>query len=614
MKYWYRVFVVVVLLPFTVQANRLDTLNDDLANSDFYLNIFILTLLFTVLGCYIKKHHANKKNIAAINLELVKNNKKFDALFNDIAEAIILVKDGKYLDANSAAIELFGYPDKATFLNTPIANVAPQTQPNGQSSRKMVMQHLKNCDIYGQESFEWVSKHFNGSLFWIDASITKIEFNNQDVIHLVCRNINEKKILQLELQERSKQLQTLNHELIEQKAIYEALFFDSSDGVSLFSKGKFIDCNNALLSMFQLDNKQTFLTLPASALFPELQPSGETSSKAALRHLRNCYRHGQERFEWVLIQADNTTLWVELVLTIITYNNRNLIHIVWRDISEKKQLEQQNRLKNQELEISNTELITTISNLKETQQQLVESEKMASLGALVAGVAHEINTPVGISLTGITYFQEMSAQINEQLSHHKLSQKSLTKYLTNAQEISLLVHNNLQRASELVSSFKQIAVDQSSEESRFINLKLYMDEILASLVPITAKTGIKIKVDCPSAINLKIAVGALSQIISNLIMNSLNHAYNTTPFGCINISFSLKNRLLNIVYSDDGIGIDENDLPKIFDPFFTTNRENGGNGLGLNIVFNIVTTTFHGSIDCKSKRNQGVQFDINLII
>jgi PAS domain S-box-containing protein len=597
-----------------VQASSLGAINTKIESNNVYLNIFILILFLLLLSFYIKKQRMNKQSMAAINLELVQNNKKFEALFNDISQSILLVKDGKYLDVNHSAVELFGYPDKDIFLKTPIASVAPSHQPNGQSSRKMVDQHFNDCEKCGYVNFEWLSKSYNGTVFWIEVAITKIEFNNLNVLHVVCRNINEKKVLQLELESRSKQLQALNQELTEQKMIYESLFFDSSDGVSLFSKGKFIDCNNALLSMFNFTNKEKFLQLSVVQLFPLLQPNGEMSSKAAFRHLKNCYKNGQERFEWVLKKSDSTPLWVELVLTNITYNKQNLIHIVWRDISSKIKLEQQNSLKNQELEISNIELKTTINNLKEAQKQLVESEKMASLGALVAGVAHEINTPVGISLTGITHFQEISATINEQFLNHELSQKSLTKYLTNAQEISHLIHNNLKRASQLVSSFKQVAVDQSSEESRTINLKLYMDEILASLVPITAKTGIKISVNCPQDITINIAVGALSQIISNLIMNSLDHAYNGISFGNISLSFSLKNGLLHIIYKDDGIGIDDHDLPKIFDPFFTTNREKGGSGLGLNVVFNIVTTTFHGAISCKSKKNQGVQFDINLII
>jgi PAS domain S-box-containing protein len=614
MKYWYSLFYVVVLFPFAALASALDAPTTKVENSDLYLNIFITIFFLILISFYIKKQRVNKQSMAAISLELIQNNKKFGALFNDISESIILLKDEKYLDVNHSAVELFGYPDKDTFLNTPIASVAPSYQPNGELSQNMVARYFNDCEKHGHVNFEWLSKSFNGTAFWIEVSITKIEFNSLNVLHLVCRNINEKKVLQLELEARSRQLQTLNQELIEQKMIYESLFFDSSDGVSLFSKGKFINCNNALLAMFNFTDKEQFLQLSAAQLFPLLQPSGETSSKAAFRHLKNCYRNGQERFEWVLTRSDSTPLWVELVLTNITYNKEKLIHIVWRDISSKALLEQQNALKNQELEFSNIELKSTINNLKEAQKQLVESEKMASLGALVAGVAHEINTPVGISLTGITHFQEVSEKINEQFINHKLSQKSLTKYLTNAQEISLLIHNNLKRASELVSSFKQIAVDQSSEESRTINLKLYMDEILASLAPITAKTGIKITVNCPQDININIAVGALSQIISNLVMNSLDHAYHGVPFGDISLSFSLKNRLLHIIYKDDGIGIDDHDLPKIFDPFFTTNRENGGSGLGLNIVFNIVTTTFHGAIYCKSKRNQGVQFDISLII
>jgi len=268
----------------------------------------------------------------------------------------------------------------------------------------------------------------------------------------------------------------------------------------------------------------------------------------------------------------------------------------------------------QELEDSNDELEQVITNLKMTQNELVEAEKMASLGGLVAGVAHEINTPVGIGLTGITHFLYLTENIIKDYESKNMTQEEFENYLNTSKELATMINLNLGRTAHLVRSFKQIAVDQTSEEKRKFNLKEYIDEVLFSISNVVKKTNLDIEVNCEDDITINSYPGAFSQIISNLILNSIRHGYQTKEEGNIFIEISTNTHTLELKYKDDGKGISQENLPKIFEPFFTTNREKGGTGLGLNVVYNIVTNNLNGTIDCKSKLGEGVLFTMRFPI
>lgn len=278
------------------------------------------------------------------------------------------------------------------------------------------------------------------------------------------------------------------------------------------------------------------------------------------------------------------------------------------DEVEKRTLEL--KVTNEELADSNEELQTMIYNLEQTQKQLVISEKMASLGSLVTGVAHEINTPVGIGITGITHFIELNKRIMILYKKDEMTEEEFEHFLSNSFEIANSINKNLLRTAQLVKSFKQISVDQASEEKREFYLKEYIDEILLSMVNSIRQNNINIHINCHEDIKINSFPGAFSQIITNLIFNSFAHGFQEKKEGDIFIDASLEDNKLKVVYKDNGKGIQEENLSKIFDPFFTTNRNNGGTGLGLNVIYNIVASTLKGTITCKSKENEGVEFTI----
>ncbi len=291
----------------------------------------------------------------------------------------------------------------------------------------------------------------------------------------------------------------------------------------------------------------------------------------------------------------------------------NITHIknIQKQLEDfNKNLEKKVEDKTNSLKISNQELEKTIQELKKTQEQLIFSEKMASLGSLVAGVSHEINTPLGIALTGISYFDDINKNLKKLYESDTLSQNEFEEYLSTSSSISSQVLSNITRAANLIKAFKEVSTDQTTEEKREFNLKEYTDDLILSLDNQLKKTKVKIKNNIPSRISINSFPGFYGQIITNLILNSLIHAYEKDDEGLISISLREEQELLIFNYKDNGKGIKEKDLPHIFEPFFTTNRGLGGTGLGLNIIYNIIRKHFNGKITCISKPNQGVNFEI----
>lgn len=289
-----------------------------------------------------------------------------------------------------------------------------------------------------------------------------------------------------------------------------------------------------------------------------------------------------------------------------------------KDITRLKVTEQELRTLNEKLESrvqertadlsrANESLTRTLRRLREAQNQLVESEKLAALGGLVAGVAHEINTPLGVAITAASHLETQTNQLLSQLSEPTLDQASIARLSKRLGESASFVLQNLHRAADLVRGFKQVAVDQSSNEIRTFNLSEYLDEILRSLQPKLKRTLHQIEVDCPNDIVMSSDPGALYQIIINLVMNSLIHAYKDGEAGTLRIDALADGDFVNIIYRDDGCGFDANIRHHIFEPFFTTRRGQGGSGLGMHIVYNLVTQVLKGAVNCQSEPGQGMR-------
>ncbi len=265
---------------------------------------------------------------------------------------------------------------------------------------------------------------------------------------------------------------------------------------------------------------------------------------------------------------------------------------------------------NEEIKKQNDEITAAFDELTRTQTKLIESQKMASLGELVAGMAHEINTPVGIGIQGTSTVINRTKGFADTVKDNKLSKNALIEYIEFIYNTSTLVLSNLQRTAELVKSFKKVSVDHMVEEKQTVNINSYLKDVLTTLSPKLTNKNINIHLNIDDEIELESYPSAFAQVITNLIVNSLIHGFEESNQGDISITvIKNQNNQVEIKYTDNGKGMTAEVKNKIFDPFFTTNKQKG-TGLGMHIIFNIVTQKLKGEISCESEPNKGVTFTI----
>jgi PAS domain S-box-containing protein len=265
----------------------------------------------------------------------------------------------------------------------------------------------------------------------------------------------------------------------------------------------------------------------------------------------------------------------------------------------------------EQLHQQNLELQGALRTVSTAQEQLVEQRKMSALGGLVAGVAHEINTPVGLGITLASYLEKEISKFGDLMKQGIFKKSDLKRFVNTISDGSNHLLTNLNQASKLIQNFKQVAVDQSSEEKRKFFVKPYFEQVLSNLEGELKKKDLKIHLNCDSELQLFNYPGVFSQLLTNFVMNSLKHAYDEQNKGEISISIYIQKEDLIWIYKDDGQGIKKENVDKVFDPFFTTKRTGeGGTGLGLHIVYNLVHRKLHGKIHCESTFGEGTKFTI----
>lgn len=282
------------------------------------------------------------------------------------------------------------------------------------------------------------------------------------------------------------------------------------------------------------------------------------------------------------------------------------------DLAQLDDMREKDRAHQLDLLEEKKKLEEALEALKEAQSQLVQSEKLASLGSLVAGVAHEINTPLGIALTMGTTFSDHLRDFFRQMQSGQLRRTYVEEFQRDAEEGLQVMQTALHRAAHLIQSFKQVAVDQASEERRVFSLQQTVQGILQTLHHMTKRRAIEIQVMIPDNIFLDSYPGPFGQVISNLVNNTLLHAFTEDQSGTITISAIQEDQRVLLSFSDNGAGIPEKHLSRIFEPFFTTKLGQGGSGLGLNIVYNIVTGILGGEITVESEPGEGACFHLIL--
>ncbi len=299
----------------------------------------------------------------------------------------------------------------------------------------------------------------------------------------------------------------------------------------------------------------------------------------------------------------------------VTLENEDFYVILGRDVSQLISAENDLKTLNQSLEDKvrerTRELMNNLEELKATQKQLLLSEKMALLGELVAGVAHEINTPIGIGVTVSSALWSKVEKVETEYRNEELTEEDLLDFMKYLKESTSLILVNMQRASDLIQSFKRVAVDQGAEDFRYILFKSYLMDVVRSLRPKWKHHNVVVEGD--DKLEIETVPGIWSQIISNLLFNSVRHGFkDSLSGGNIEISFVRDKDVLELLYRDDGPGIPSGILDRIYEPFFTTLRHEGGSGLGLHIVYNLVTLNLRGEIQYIPSETGGACFKIRI--
>ena len=300
------------------------------------------------------------------------------------------------------------------------------------------------------------------------------------------------------------------------------------------------------------------------------------------------------KYQSELIDKQRDIIYVVLVVVVVALGAAVLItHLFLKNKRIKEQLE------------------TAIDTLTKAKEQLVEAEKMASLGSLVTGVAHEINTPIGISLTAISTLGADSRAFKQLIENGQLKKSEAIKFADKLDELDSLIVGNLQRCHRLVESFKQVSADQIVEQSRQIKLNDYCESIMNTMSAYLKQHQViwKITGDNPEH---NVDPGLLSQVINNLCTNAVNHAFEDQRDKQISIAIDVSDSVSLVRFKDNGIGMESDVVQRIFDPFYTTKRNEGGTGLGLNIVYTIVTTKLNGQIKVNSELGKGTEFVISI--
>ncbi|MGD1866935.1 MAG: response regulator [Phormidesmis sp.] len=360
---------------------------------------------------------------------------------------------------------------------------------------------------------------------------------------------------------------------------------------------QYVDINEAFVQQTGYSREET---IGRTATELGLWQSLEQRAAAFAQLKAKGYVHG---VEVNFYNRSGKTSSVILFLELIYFNGEPYVLATGKDITQQKA--DQKKLIDQTQALSQT-----LKTLQTTQAELIRAAKMAALGNLVAGVAHEISTPVGTAVMTASTLENATQSIAAELQRGELKRSSFEGYIEVATECSRLMLNNLTRAGELINSFKKVAVDQTSVQRRAFLIKPYVQEVVANLLPQFKKTPHKTKITGDDTLLIESYPGSLAQIVTNLTTNSLIHAYPDNQPGIISITIETQANEVVLTYQDDGCGITPEHQNRIFEPFFTTARDIGGSGLGLHLVYNLVTQTLKGKIQVASSPGQGTTFTI----
>jgi PAS domain S-box-containing protein len=495
---------------------------------------------------------------------------------------------GQLLDANPALARIMGY-DTSEDLIRDIGDIAQTIYIDPKARVEYQLRMEREGTV---REFEYQVRHRDGSILWLSDSATAVRDENGLIVRYegVVRDITDQRRAEEAIAEGRRVLQ---------------LVVDTVPAVINVKNAdlRYVLMNRYMAGIFGIE--------PADAI-------GRTTSDLMSRYGaaktdendKRVLESGKELGFYEEEYEDSSGAmrqWLVNKLPIRGADGRieNIVTVAL-DIADRKRNEQEMRQAKDAAEAA-------LRNLRETQNSLIEAEKLAALGRLVAGVAHEVNNPVGISLTVASSLERKIAVFAEEVERGELRRSSLNDFVATNRDAASQLVANLNRAAELVQSFKQVAADRNYSDKRIFDLGELTEQVVMSLRPGLRKQNVTLTVDCEPNLTMNSYPGPYGQVLTNLFLNSLAHAFPDGEGGAVDINVREVNQdNVEILFSDNGCGMSPDVRRKAFDPFFTTRRDQGGTGLGLHIVYNIVTNRLGGRLDLDSGSGEGTRIRIVL--
>lgn len=524
--------------------------------------------------------------------EATERERSYREVLNATSEAIFIhAPDGTVLDVNDRFCAMYGYA-RSELGRLNIGDLSENVAPYAaDDARQWLMRALNE----GPQLFEWRARRANGELFWVEVALRRTELLGELRLIAAVRDISQRKAADAALKESE-----ARYALILQKSPVGIVHFDTNWAIT-FCNERFAEIVGAGVERLAgLNIRQ--LRDPAP-----LHACGEALAG----------RQGDYQGPYHATLSD-LHIWVDVRTAPLFDAAGKVIGgiAIVEDITRRIEAEQALRALNEALEQRVAERTAALSaaneDLRQAMKRIAQSEKLASLGSLVAGVAHELNTPIGNARTVASTLHDHVTQLRAGIVQNGLKRSTLEGFLAASDEAASLLERNLARAAELIGNFKQVAVDQTSMRRRRFDLRQVCEEVLATLQPKLRRHPFRVALDVPEGVELDSYPGPLEQVLTNFILNSLIHGFAGRASGEMRIAAAIEGDSVRIDYSDDGAGMSENAAARAFDPFFTTRLGQGGSGLGLYIVHNLVTGALGGSITLATSPGAGVRFTLRL--
>jgi PAS domain S-box-containing protein len=511
-----------------------------------------------------------------------RNSTIYQRLFESANAPILIINsDFKFVDCNNMALSILNCSKDYLIGKTPDdILISPKYQPNGELSSELGKKYFTSAMQGNDMKFEWTHLKKNGSELIVEISLFGFNASGKENFFAMWRDLTE--------------IRTKENQLKESEERFRTIFSKATDSMLLHSsnlKEGITHCNEAAYKKLGYESAEGILGKSILDFSPEYQTGGVKTAILAEKNIKESLSNGQTEFEWIHLKKDNTPIWFDIVLTKFSFGGKIYIHSVWRDITEKKM--QQTELEKYRNHLEELVEIKT-KDLKNAQAQLIQSEKMASLGVLTAGVAHEINNPLNYIMGG---YVGLSNELDEE---GNIKSANTATFLEG-------IKIGIDRAADIVKGLNQLSRDNENY-NEICDIHSIIDNCLSMLHNKHKKRIGVVKSYYVENAKIKGNAGKFHQVFLNIILNAIDAIEES---GTISIVTNSMENILEVIIEDTGCGIPKDNLNKIADPFFTTKDPGKGTGLGLSITSTIIHA-HRGKIKFHSEENKGTKVTIHL--